>query len=368
MRADITITTASMESITPMEKKIKMTRMKKRAVIVIGMILTAVLAVWFVRTTVSLYGSRKEAERAVSARRETEELWLAENKKDGTVEYGEKKYRRNTAVRAILCIGVDTAGKMEQSQVIGSAGQADGIFLVAQDMARDTVKILMIPRDTMTDINLYDLSGNSLGKDKQHLTLAFAYGDGREKSCELVKEAVSELLGGLKIDGYMAVNTSMIPILNDEIGGVEVTIEESGMEARDPEMTKGKTITLNGSQAELFVRYRDINQPQTAIGRMSRQMVYIEAFISKSKETAARDQNLITRMMNDIQDHMITNMAKDQYMDMGLAVLNSRQSVGNSDFIMLPGEGVETELFDEYHPDIEASKQIVLDLFYKEIR
>ena len=342
--------------------------MKKRWAAAAALILTAVFLVWFVRKTMDLYESKREAEEAVTAKRETEGLWLSDNSKDGTIEYNGKKYRRNTAVRAILCIGVDTAGKMEQSQVIGSAGQADGIFLVAQDMARDMVKLLMIPRDTMTEITLYDLSGNSLGKDKQHLTLAFAYGDGREKSCELVREAVSELLGGLKIDGYMAVNTSMIPILNDEIGGVEVTIEEDGMETRDPEMTKGKTLTLNGTQAEIFVRYRDITRAQTAIERMGRQTVYLEAFIKKAKEEASRDQNLITRMVNDIQDHMITNMAKDQYMDMGLAVLNSRQSIGNNDFILLPGQGVETELFDEYHPDLEASKQIVLDLFYKEIR
>ena len=336
--------------------------------LMLAAIAAVILAVWFVRTTAGLYASKKEAEAAVMARRETEGLWLAEKSKDGTIEYEGKKYRRNTAVRAILCIGVDTSGKMEQSQVIGSAGQADGIFLVAQDMARDSVKILMIPRDTMTEITLYDLSGNSLGKDKQHLTLAFAYGDGREKSCELVREAVSELLGGLKIDGYMAVNTSMIPILNDEIGGVEVTIEEDGMEARDPEMEKGRTLKLNGKQAEIFVRYRDISRSQTAIERMGRQIVYIEAFLKKAKEEASRDQNLIVRMMDDIQDHMITNMAKDQYMDMGLAVLNSRQNVGTSDFITLPGEGVETELFDEYHPDMEAVKQTVLDLFYKEIR
>ena len=73
-------------------------------------------------------------------------------------------------------------------------GQADGLFLIAQDTVRNTVKILMIPRDTMTDIMLTDLSGNELGKDLQHLNLAYAYGDGRERSCEYMAEAVSELL------------------------------------------------------------------------------------------------------------------------------------------------------------------------------
>ena len=55
--------------------------------------------------------------------------------------------------------------------VAGSGGQADAIFLVAQDVARDKVEILMIPRDTMTEITLTDLSGNVLGRDIQHLAL-----------------------------------------------------------------------------------------------------------------------------------------------------------------------------------------------------
>ena len=222
-------------------------------------------------------------------------------------------------------------------------------------------------RDTMTNITLYDLSGNSLGKDRQHLTLAFAYGDGREKSCEMVEEGVSELLGGLKIDGYMAVNTSMIAALNDEIGGVRVTIPEEGMEARDEAMVKGKTMTLQGKQAEIFVRYRDIQKSQTAISRMDRQKLYMKEFLNTAKQKASKDNQLITRLVNNLEKNMITDMAKDQYMNMGLAVLNSSQSFGEEDFLMLPGKGVETELFDEYHPDIEAIKPMVLELFYKEV-
>lgn len=297
----------------------------------------------------------------------SDNFWLLQTDDSGNIELQGKAYRRNTAVKAILLIGADTAGQMEKSPVIGSAGQADGIFLAAQDTARDKVKILMIPRDTMTNITLYDLSGNSLGKDRQHLTLAFAYGDGREKSCEMVEEGVSELLGGLKIDGYMAVNTSMIAALNDEIGGVRVTIPEEGMEARDEAMVKGKTMTLQGKQAEIFVRYRDIQKSQTAISRMDRQKLYMKEFLNTAKQKASKDNQLITRLVNNLEKNMITDMAKDQYMNMGLAVLNSSQSFGEEDFLMLPGKGVETELFDEYHPDMEAIKPMVLELFYKEV-
>ncbi|MFR2693368.1 MAG: hypothetical protein ACLTBV_23755 [Enterocloster bolteae] len=50
----------------------------------------------------------------------------------------------------------------------------------------------------MTEITLTDLSGNELGGSIQHLTLAYAYGDGREKELlEYMTEAVSRLLGAV---------------------------------------------------------------------------------------------------------------------------------------------------------------------------
>ena len=104
---------------------------------------------------------------------------------------GSVSYTHLSYVKAILCMGVDRAGEMTEKTTSGFGGQSDGIFLIAQDTVRNTIKILMIPRDTMTDITLTDLSGNVLGKDMQHLNLAYAYGDGREKSCEYMVEAVS---------------------------------------------------------------------------------------------------------------------------------------------------------------------------------
>ena len=315
-----------------------------------------VAVIWLVRFSYGLYTDKKQAEAGLS---EGQELNLTSGKtQDGLIELDGKLYRRNTAVRAILCIGVDTRGELESYQASGVAGQADGLFLAAQDMARDT----------MTEITLFDLMGNELGKDTQHLTLAFAYGDGKEKSCELLQEAVSNLLFDLKIDGYLAANISSIALLNDEVGGVTVTIQDEGLDSRDTALTKGSTVRLNGKQAEIFVRYRDITKAQTAIGRMDRQKQYMEAYLKQVKEEARTDKTLITRLVKDIEEHMVTNMAKDQYMDMGLAVLNSQQQIGQGDFLTVPGEAVETERFDEYHPDKEALKRMVVELFYKEVK
>ena len=58
------------------------------------------------------------------------------------------------------------------------------------------------------------------------------------KSCELLAAAVSDLCFGIRLDGYLAMNVSSIPLLNDEVGGVTVTIEEDGLEVKDPLLKK----------------------------------------------------------------------------------------------------------------------------------
>lgn len=282
-----------------------------------------------------------------------------------TIEYQGKVYERDPSIKSILLLGVDSAGDMEK-KVTGDGGQADGIFLIAFNAAKDTIQILMIPRDTMTPITLTDLSGNVLGKDRQHLTLAYAYGDGRELSCERMSEAVSELLDGLSIDGYMAMNTDMIRELNDLVGGVTVTVEVDGMEKRDPALARGSTVTLTGRQAEIFVRFRDVKIDNSAITRMSQQRQYIEAYMKTVKQQAAKDNQTIVKIMSAIEGKMITNMSKPQYMEMGAAILNSSQSLGQEDILVIPGEAVLTDMFDEFHHDPEGTKKMVLDLFYRE--
>jgi len=280
-----------------------------------------------------------------------------------TIEFEGKTYRRNTYMKAILCMGVDRAGSLAEKTVAGSGGQADGLFLIAQDTARGSLSLLMIPRDTMTEITLTDLSGNELGEDVQHLTLAYAYGDGREKSCEYMVKAVSKLLGGLTIDYYLAANVDVISVLNDMVGGVTVTVPTEGMEAADPSFVWGETVTLKGKQAEKFVRYRDLTMDHSALYRMDQQEEYIRCFYEKMKEQASGDSSLVPRMFESIEANMVTNMSKDQYLKIAVDGLSAGEL---SAIYTVPGEGVVTAKYDEFYPDEEGVKKVMLSLFYRE--
>lgn len=328
-----------------------------------------VLAVSLITATVLLYRKRQEAENGFSQWTASEPAADGEQD-DGFFEkdrvfYNGKTYRRNTYVKAILCMGVDRTGTMEETTTTGSGGQADGIILAAHDTARNTIKMLMIPRDTMTKIILTDLSGNVLGKDIQHLTLAYAYGDGREKSCEYMAEAVSDLLGGIAIDHYMAADIDSIAVLNDYVGGVTVTIPSEGLETADSAFVYGETVTLHGKQAERFVRYRDTEKDHSALYRMDQQQEYILQFVNTVQERAGKDEGFVEGLFEEIGQYMVTDMEKGEYLKMATSCLES-ESLQSENIYTLPGQGVTTAGYDEFYPDEDGMKQVMLELFYRE--
>ena len=172
---------------------------------------------------------------------------------------------------------------MTETTLSGDGGQADGIFLLAHDTARNHLKILLIPRDTMAEITRTDISqtesnGTELGTAMDHLSISYAYGDGREKSCEYTKKAVSNLLMGLKIDSYMAADLEIIGSLNDAVGGVTVTIPTLGMEQAGSGVCLWTDGTAGQEQAERFVRFRDTGKDNSALSRMEQQKLYISGF------------------------------------------------------------------------------------------
>lgn len=107
-----------------------------------------------------------------------------------TVEYKGETYKYNDHLSNYLFMGIDTRDAVDTYQTQEDAGQADAIFLVSLDRVEEKMKVLFIPRDTMTKIETFNPAGKSLGHTTDHINIQYAFGDGKQKSCELMKKAV----------------------------------------------------------------------------------------------------------------------------------------------------------------------------------
>ena len=280
---------------------------------------------------------------------------------DATVYYNGKNYKYNDHLTNYLFLGIDNEEQKETKAGLADAGQADTIFLLSYNRMDGSVKLLSIPRDTMTEVESFDLQGNSLGTSINHLNLAYAYGDGSFGSCQLQKEAVSNLLYGVPIQNVCALNMDVIPVLAEAVGELTVTVPDDSLESESDEFPSGAQVVLTKDNTEKFLRGRDTSADFSAINRQNRQNVYLQAYKEKAAQLFARDPGFITDLYLKLSDHMVTSMSADQFAEVMEAVLK-----GNVTSYTLPGESVATDLYDEYHVDETALYELILNLFYEE--
>lgn len=288
----------------------------------------------------------------------------AESPGDPAVTYQGKEYTYNDHLSNYLFLGIDTREKAETKVGKADAGQADAVFLVSWDRVEHTLTVITIPRDTITEIEIFDLEGDSAGKSQDHISLAYAYGDGGAKSCELMEEAVSNLFYGVPVQGCCAINLDGIPSLIEAVGGVTVTVPNDSLENVNPQWTKGSQAELTPDNAESFVRYRDINISQSALDRTERQQAFLKAYGDKAKEVYQKNPSFITDLYAALDPYMETDMSNDQF----LQIMEGLGADGSSTLSWtVPGEGTQGAGFDEYHVDDSQLYEKIIETFYKEV-
>ena len=318
-------------------------------VIVLAAAVLCITSGVFGRTGIS-HSEKREAESGT-------EGWTAEKSNPDAVVYDGKTYVYNDHLTNYLFLGVDTDGSIRDRKEPGSAGQSDSIFLISYDRVKETTVGLAIPRDTITQIEKFTPGGESLGFYSDHLNLQYAYGDGKRRSCELTSAAVSRLLSGLPIGGYAAINLDSIPGLTQFLGGVEVTVPDDSLSDKNPDFVKGNKVILDETNTETFVRSRDTHIEQSAITRMNRQKVFLEAFASKLAQEQKKDASTVTTLFETMKAEMVTSMSNDQFVDIAVA----ERSGGIQ---TIPGETGHEEVYDVYRVDDAALYKMVLELFY----
>lgn len=146
------------------------------------------------------------------------------------------------------------------------------------------IAVLSVPRDTRALIPGY-------GLDK--INHAHVYG-----GAELSLEAVNNLLD-MDIEYHVRVDYKIVEEIVDTLGGVEVDVP-NGIEGLEPGVQ-----TLDGGQAELFLRHRKGYYNQD-LGRISAQQEFIESLLLKMAET--RNIIKISSMIKSSLNHVETNI------------------------------------------------------------
>lgn len=278
---------------------------------------------------------------------------------DNAVEWNGKKYIYNDNLINILFLGVDKSEPMDDTYAPGEAGQSDCVMLLSLDTETKEGRILQINRNTMTQIDIYDKSGNYMDSMEGQLALQYAYDIGGSSSCWAVKKTVEELLYGLSIDGYFALDMEGIPQINDALGGVDVLMKQD-YTMIDPSFTEGNTVHLEGEMARRFVRYRDMEEFNSVQNRMERQVDYITAMIDSMKN--AGGQKLYDVLSPYLDTYIMTNMDAEQLNALtGFTYLTEEVEY-------LPGEMKQGEVYEEYYVDDELLQDLLFQMFYTEIK
>ncbi len=277
------------------------------------------------------------------------------------IEYDGKEYVRRDDIETVLIIGLDKFEDEVDNSSFDNSQVADFLVLMILDKKNSTWSSIHINRDTMAEVNQLSISGQTIGTKEMQIALAHTEGNGKEVSCRNVADAVSKLLGGIKIDRYVSMTMDTVTVYNDMVGGVELEIMDDFSNI-DPALVKGETVKLNGQQALEYVRTRYGLEDSSNIRRMERQRQYMGALYEKTLSNIDEDEEFIIKSTAKLFGYMVTN-----------CTLNKLQSIASnvSEYTFtktytIEGEAVAGEEFMEFYPDKDALNKLVFDIFYKE--
>lgn len=299
----------------------------------------------------------------------TSESRKVEKWQEGTISYQGKKFEYNKNIRTYLMMGVDNDDPVAPVKNYTKGGQSDAMFLLVTDTNKQTLKVISINRNSMANIQLCDPKGNDLGEFYTQICLQHAFGDGKRLSCTRSVDAVSGMFGNIPISGYLAMNMGGIPKMNDEIGGVKLEVmQDIEYPEKDVSLREGDVVNLNGTEAYYYLRGRDTDEFDSASDRLRREEQYILAYMKKLKSAGRGDSSRALGVYNSISDYLVTSVDFTN-----LITELMEYDFKDEDMYTVPGKTkmgkpVDGKRFEEYHVDEDELQELIMEIFYEEVR
>lgn len=278
-----------------------------------------------------------------------------------TMEHeGQTLHYRENEITNYLIIGLDqeSVNKISTHQ---RGGQADFLVVLSIDRMDRSITPIMLDRDAMVEMQTYGVFGDPSGTRVMQLCLAQAYSGVNTSGSVNTVNTVEKLLMGIDIHHYVVMDMTAIPMVNDALGGVEVTLYDD-FTVFDPAMKKGATMRLMGKQAEFFVRGRMTVADGSNASRMARQQQYLSGLLVQFRRTAKGDQGKLHEIFKLLDGHMLS----DTTINTLLHDINAYDDYEWNAMRILSGDHkIDQYGFAEFWVDEAALKRLVADIWFQ---
>ena len=261
-------------------------------------------------------------------------------------------------ITVMLVMGIDQEGPVKSSESYTNPGAADVVMLVIFDEKEENIRILALNRDTMLEMPVLGIGGRHAGTAYGQLALAHTYGNGLENSCENTRDAVSALLGGIRIDYYVSMNMDAIALLNDAVGGVPVNVVDD-FSVVDATIPMGRTV-LRGEQARNYLRIRQEVGNQLNLSRMERQKNYLKEFAEAFRASLEQEETFVADTYSEVASYVVTDCSVKVLTSM----MDRYESYPLEEIVSPEGENILGEEYYEFYVEEAAMKELALRLFY----
>ena len=278
----------------------------------------------------------------------TEEPWGRTVIRDG------ERWRYNSRLTTVLLLGVDTVQpEGSNPNDFGSNGRADAIVLLVMDPDTQTIQPILMSRDTIARVDVYTRDREFMFSGDMQIAMQYSVGDSHERSCYLMKKAVSRALLELPIDSCCAVTMDGIAAAVEHLGGIGLTIPEDWTDI-DPDYTAGAVVTLDAAKTERLLRHRDLE----AVGSNETRMERIGWFLTQMAASLSSSE---LQELAVVLEPFVQSDLSAETMD-ALTSYTLRQEL-----LHIPGTITPDDdgIFEEFHIDQAQLKQLLLSVFYR---
>ena len=285
--------------------------------------------------------------------------------KEGWVKYNGQIYAYNEDILTFLIMGIDKTKDVKEVAEGTNGGQADALFLVVLNPHDNSLSVIGINRNTMTDISVYDDNGAYVNTIKAQIAVQHGFGNGVEESCEYQVNAVQHLFYEMPVHGYAAINMSAIGPLTDMVGGVDVVALEDIKSGNSTVIKEGEEVHLEGDLAFAYIHNRDTKEFGSADHRLERQKQFITTYLQKVKQKTKEDIGFPISVYQSIAPQTVTSLTVDE---MTYLVSIAKDYSFNENYLYtLKGETKQGDVFEEFYVDETDLFELILKVFYEPV-